>query len=179
MIDPLTFRRWFYRLLLVLLAAGITFIRMLPLSTLPAALPGPDLLLALVFAWVLRRPEYVPAALVALIFFLTDMLMQAPPGLRAGLVVMGLEFLRVRASGAQDRSFLMEWGLVAMVMAAILLGERLVLAVFLVEQVSFGKEVLRLLMSVALYPLVVAVSVFVLGVRRVMPGEADALRQGL
>ncbi len=178
MIDPRTFRLWFYRALLVWLVAMITFILMLPLSTLPATFPGPDLVLVLVFAWLLRRPEYVPTPLVAALFFLIDMLFQNPPGLRAALVVLGLEFLRRRA-GAHDRSFLAEWAMVAAVMAAIMLGERLILAIFLVEQVSFGKTVLRLLMSAAAYPLVVWVSVFVLRVRRVMPGEADALRQGL
>ena len=178
MIDPRTFRMWFYRALLVLLVGMITFVLMLPLSTLPATFPGPDLILVLIFAWVLRRPEYVPAPLVAAIIFLIDMLFQNPPGLRAALVVIGLEFLRRRA-GAADRPFPMEWGMVVGVMAAILLGERLILSLFLVEQVSFGKAVIRFLMSAMAYPLVAGVSVFVFRVRPVMPGEADALRQGL
>ncbi len=177
MIDPRTFRLWFYRALLVLLIGMITFVLMLPLSTLPAAFPGPDLMLVLVFAWVLRRPEYVPTPLVAGLFFLVDMLFLNPPGLRAALVVLGLEFLRRRA-GMRDRPFLAEWGLVAGVVAAILLGERLILTVFLVEQVSFGKIVLRFLMTAAAYPLVAAVTVFVFRVRHIMPGEADALRHG-
>ncbi len=177
MIDPRSFRRWFYQALLVLLFGMITFMHMLPLSTLPAAFPGPDLLLLLVFAWVLRRPEYVPVLLVAPMFFLTDMLLLNPPGLHAGLVVLGLEFLRRRA-GMRDRPFLAEWALVAGTMAAILLTERLVLALLLVEQVSFGKQVLRYLVSLAAYPLVAAFTVFVLRVRHVLPGEAEALRQG-
>ena len=178
MIDPRTFRLWFYRLLLVMLVGAITFLRMLPLSTLPPGLPGPDLVLGFTFAWVLRRPEYAPVVLVAALFFLIDLLMQNPPGLRAALVVIGVEYLRRRAPTSQDRSFLMEWWLVALVMAAILLGERLVLNLFLVDRVSFGKEVLRLLMSAAFYPVVVAVTVYLLRVRRALPGEAEALRQG-
>jgi len=51
--------------------------------------------------------------------------------------------------------------------------------VFLVEQVSFGKQVLRFLMSAAIYPLVAGISVLVFRVRHIMPGEADALRSGL
>lgn len=178
MIDPRSFRLWFYRALLVWLIGMITFVLMLPLSSIPASFPGPDLALVLVFTWVLRRPEYVPTPLVAALFFLIDMLIQNPPGLRAALVVLGLEFLRRRAGG-HDRSFLGEWAMVAAVMAAIMLGERLILAIFLVEQVSFGQTVLRLLMSAVAYPLVVGVSTFVFRVRRVMPGEVDALRQGL
>ena len=177
MIDPQTLRRWFYRLLLLLLVGLVTFARILPLPTLPVTFPGPDLLLLMVFAWVLRRPEYVPVLLVALLFFLADMLMLNPPGLHAGLVVLGSEFLRRRA-GIHDRPFLAEWAMVAGTMAAILLAERLVLTVLFVEQVSFGKQVLRYLVSVAAYPPVVAVTVYVLRVRHVMPGEAEALRQG-
>jgi len=169
---------WYFRTLLVLLIGVITFVLMLPLSTLPVAFPGPDVALVLVFAWVLRRPEYVPAPVVAVVFFLIDMLFQNPPGLRAALVVLGLEFLRRRA-GANDRPFLVEWGLVVGVLAAILLAERLVLSILLVEQVSFGKAVIRFLMSALIYPLIAGITVFVFRVRQVMPGEADALRQGL
>ena len=179
MIDPITFRTWFFRVLLVILVALITFVYMLPISTLPASLPGPDLPLLLVYAWVMRRPEYVPAVLVAALFFLIGILMQEPPGLRPALILIGLEYLRARARATSDRSFAMEWGMVVAVMAAVLLAERVILAVFLVEQVSFGKSVLRLLISGAAYPVVVAVSVYLFRVRRPLPGEADALRSGL
>ena len=42
---------------------------------------GPDLLIAFAFAWSLRRPEYVPSLLLALLFLLADLLLQRPPGL--------------------------------------------------------------------------------------------------
>ncbi len=174
MVDPLKLRMWFYWALLVALAGLVIFVAMLPLSTLPAGWPGPDLLLALVCAWVLRRPEYVPVGLVAALFFLTDMLTLQPPGLRAALVVLAVEFLRRRAG--QERPFVLEWGLVALVLGAVMLGERLVLGLALVDQVSFGKAALRLIATILAYPLVVAVSVWVLRVRRIQPGEADALR---
>ncbi|HHL20777.1 MAG TPA: rod shape-determining protein MreD [Aliiroseovarius sp.] len=179
MIDPITFRTWFYRVLLVILVALITFVYMLPISTLPASFPGPDLPLALVYAWVMRRPEYVPALLVAVLFFLIGILAQEPPGLRPALILIGLEYLRGRAQATTDRPFAMEWGMVFAVMAAILLAERVVLTVLLVEQVSFGKSVLRLLVTGAAYPVVVAISVYLFRVRRALPGEADALRSGL
>lgn len=179
MVDPLTFRLWMYRLLLVTLVGLITFVHILPKSGIPNGLPGPDLVLALIFAWVMRRPEYVPVLIVAMLVFLIDMLSQNPPGLRVVLVIFGLEFLRQRKAGTTDIPFAAEWALVILVMGGIVLGERLVLAVFLVEQVSFGKTLLRLIISVATYPVVVMVSMYVFGVRRVQPGEADALRQGI
>lgn len=179
MIDPLTLRMWLYRVLLVSLAGAITFVHILPISNNPGGLPGPDLVLSMVLAWVIRRPEYVPVYIVALLIFLIDMLSLHAPGLRAALVVLGLEFLRQRQAGSTDMPFAAEWVLVVLVMAAIVLSERVVLAVFMVEQVSFGKTILRLVISCATYPIVVAFSVYVLGVRRMQPGEADALRQGI
>ena len=179
MIDPQSLRIWLYRLVFLVLAGMLTFYLILPLSFIPSRLPGPDLLLALAFAWVLRRPEYVPVLLVAAIVFMTDMLQLNPPGLRAALVVIGLEYLRRRGALATVVPFAVEWGLVLAVLGMILLGQRMVLALFMVEQVSFGKEVLRLIATWGVYPLVVAFSVYILGVRRTQPGEAEALRQGL
>lgn len=181
MIDPLTLRIWLFRLLLLGLVGLITFLLLLPLSFGAGigVLPGPDLILALVFAWWLRRPEYAPILLIAAVIFFTDLLFQNPPGLRAALVLLGLEFLRSRSAMWRDLPFAVEWALVALVMALILLGERLLLGIFMVEQVSFGRSVLRLLMTWLAYPAVVAASVYLFRVRRVQPGEADALRQGL
>lgn len=177
MIDALTLRRWLYWLLLAILVFTVVFVQILPLSHGTSRLPGPDLILCTIMAWTLRRPDYVPVLLVAALVFMTDMLFQRPPGLRAALVVLGLEFLRNRSSLSGERSFAMEWGLVAAAMAMIMLGERVVLGLFMVDQVSFASAVLRLFMSALFYPVVVVVSVHVLGVRRTLPGDADALRQ--
>ena len=177
MIDRLTLNRWLYRLLLLALAAIVIFVRMLPMDVGIVRWPGPDLLLCLVFVWVMRRPDYVPALLAASIFLITDMLFQRPPGLWPALVVLGLEFLRAREPLSRDLPFAVEWGLVTGVMVAMLLTERLVLGLFMVGQVSFGLSVLRLVMTVAAYPVVVLVSTRILGVRKLQPGEADAMRQ--
>ncbi len=177
MIDRLTLHRWLYRLLLLALASVVVFIRMLPMDVGVVRWPGPDLLLCLVFAWVMRRPDYVPALLAAAIFLTTDMLFQRPPGLWPALVVLGLEFLRTRDPLSRDLPFAVEWGLVAGVMVAMLLAERLLLGLFMVTQVSFGLSVLRLVMTVAVYPAVVLVTTQVLGVRKLQPGATDAMRQ--
>lgn len=176
MIDHLTLRRWLYQLLLAGLMLLTVFIRLLPLSPGHGGWPGADLMLAITFAWVLRRPEFVPATLVAVLFFLSGMLFRYAPGLNAALVVIAVEFLRSRAVYARDMPFAVEWGMVAVVMLAIVIAERLVLGIFAVEQVGFAREVMRLGLTVLVYPVAVAVSAYVLGVRRVLPGEAEALR---
>ena len=46
---------------------------------MPARWPGPDLIaVRLTLAWVLRRPDYVPALLIALVVLVEDLLLHAP-----------------------------------------------------------------------------------------------------
>ena len=84
-----------FRLLWVLLALFIIFFQLLPLNTLPTKWPGPDLLVALTFAWAMRRPELVPALSVAFVMLLADFLLQRPPGLLAALIVAMTEALKL------------------------------------------------------------------------------------
>ena len=64
MVDPLTTRRLAHRALYVALAAVILFLRLLPVNPMAHGIPGPDLMLAFTLAWVLRRPDFVPALLI-------------------------------------------------------------------------------------------------------------------
>ena len=85
-----TRRVWSFRFLYVASCAAIMFFHLLPLQTSPGRWGAPDFLSALTYAWVLRRPEYVPALLIAAMMLLADMLFMRPPGLQAALVVAGL-----------------------------------------------------------------------------------------
>lgn len=155
MADRIFQRRWFYQVLFVGLGAVFLFFRILPLSTLPPDWPGPDLMVALTFAWVLRRPEYLPAVLVAVVFLLEDMLYQRPPGLWAALVLLGSEFLRGRVALMRGLPFLVEWAVVAAVLAAMMAVNRLVLAIALVPQVGLLQDGARVLMTLLAYPVAV------------------------
>jgi rod shape-determining protein MreD len=65
MAESLPASVWAYRGLYAALAFALLFLRMLPLGSVAGAWPGPDLLVCLTFAWVLRRPDYAPVLLVA------------------------------------------------------------------------------------------------------------------
>jgi rod shape-determining protein MreD len=177
MIDRLTLHRWLYALLLLTLCSLVIFARLLPLEPGPSRFPGPDVILALCTAWVMRRPDYVPVLLVAFVLLMTDMLFQRPPGLHTALVVLALEFLRRRETHMRDLPFAVEWAMVAGTLAAVLIIERMVLGLFFVDQVSFGLSILRLLMTVAIYPIVVVLSAAIFGVRRITAAEAEAMRR--
>ncbi len=175
MVDPLTMRRWTYRLLFAAIASVVVFVRILPLDLTAGHIPGPDIVLLFALSWVLRRPDYVPVALVAAVFLLTDMLFMRPPGLWSALAVMAVEFLRSRAHVSRELPFLVEWMMVTAVLSAMILANRLILTVFLVSQPGFGQDVMLLLATALAYPLVVLFSATVLGVRKMAPGEVDQL----
>jgi len=177
MIDRLTLQRWLYRLLFVGLAGLIIFVRLVPLDIGGGRFPGPDVLLCLTFAWAMRRSDYVPVLLVAAVFLTADMLFQRPPGLWPALVLVGLESLRARAAVSRDLPFAIEWAMVAGVLAMMMLADRMVLALFFVDQVSFGLSILRLIVTIAAYPAIVFLSATLFGVRKITAAEADAMRQ--
>lgn len=173
MADKILTSRWSYRGLFVGLAGVLMFARLLPLSTVAGGIPGPDVLLCLTCAWVMRRRDYVPGVLIAAVFLLQDMLMMRPPGLWALLVLLGAEFLRTRAAQTRDMPFVLEWMLVGLVMIALTLANRLVLDLAMVPQARLGLTLMHLLLTVAAYPSVVLFSRYGLGIRPMAPGNRD------
>ncbi len=169
--DPVRLRRLGYIALFVALSLGIVFVRMLPLDYKPAGMPPPDLILLLGFAWVLRRPDYVPVLLFAAILLLLDFLFLRPPGVEAALGVAGLEFLRGRMQLLREQTFLIEWITVAVLLILTFLTERLLLGVTFVAQVPVEEAFVLLIVNVFSYPAVVLSSALGFGVVRVMPGD--------
>ena len=71
--DSLPASVWAHRGLYAALALALLFLRLLPLGSIAGAWPGPDLLVCLTFAWVLRRPDYTPVLLIAAVLLLEDL----------------------------------------------------------------------------------------------------------
>lgn len=166
---------WTYRLVFIALAAAIGFAQLLPLHPGSGRIPGPDVLMALAFAWVVMRPDYVPLALLVVVFFLADILFMRPLGLWTALVVLGSEFLRSRSFMLRDMPFLYEWFLVSGVVVAVFLGNTLMLAIFAVDQPSLGLTLIGLVATILAYPLVVILGGRGVGVKKIVPGEVDRL----
>lgn len=179
MVDPITSRRWLFRGLFLLISAVVVFFQLLPLDLSAGRWPGPDVVVAFAFAWVLRRPDFVPALLIGVVLLAMDLLFMRPPGLWAGLVVLGAEFLRSREPQSRDLPFLVEWAMVSSVLVAMILAARMVQFVFVINQPSFGLVILHLAATILCYPIVVAASRVVFGVRKIAPGEVDQLGHSL
>jgi len=171
--DALRENVWVYRLLFVALALVVLFLRILPIGGAPGGLPGPDLLLCLMLAWVTQRPDHLPAPLIAAVILLEDMILMRPPGLWAAIVLMATEFLRGRSALTRELGFATEWVLIAGVMVAMLLAYRLIFAVAFLEQPGFGFALAQTIGSILSYPLVVGVLRVAINLRKPSTGEVD------
>lgn len=166
---------WVMRIVYAGLCLMLIFLHLLPLDTVPAGWAGPDLILALTCAWVIRRPDFVPVLLIAAIFLLMDLLYQMPPGLWAALVVIGTEALRRRAPALRDLTFMAEWFTVAVILSAMTVGNQVVLALLLVDHPPLGLYLMQMLMTLACYPFVAYFSQIAFGVRKQAPGDVDTM----
>ena len=168
-------RRWTMRMAFVTICIGVILFNLMPLETTPRRWAGPDLLLVMACAWTLRRPDYAPAFLIAMVILLADLLFQRPPGLMAALVVLACEWLKARARVMRELPFPAEWLAAALAMGAVLAGYRLVLAIFMVDQAPITLAVIQLVASILAYPVVVLFSLGFFGLRKTAPGEVDKL----
>ena len=173
MAEPRPARIWVMRAAFIGIALLVMFYRLLPLDMMPPRFAGPDILVALCFAWALRRPDYVPALSIAGVMLLADILFQRPPGLWAALMLLAVEFLKSRDRRDRETTFLMEWLRVAIVLLAITIAYRLVLALLIVPTGTAFLTLMRYATTIAAYPLVVILSQGLLGVRRMAPGDFD------
>lgn len=176
MIEPQTRRRLIGGSLFVFIAGLIIFMRLLPLSPGKVTLPGPDLLLCLTFAWVLRRPGQVPPALIAAVFLFEDIMLMRPIGLWAFFVLLATEALRAREHRWRDQAFVFEWARIAVLIALMLLGARVMMALLMVPLPALGQVILQYFATVICYPLAVLVGHWLLGLRRASPVEAELMR---
>lgn len=166
---------WAMRLVFTGLCLGLIFLHLLPLDTLPRGWAGPDLMLALTCAWVIRRPDFVPVLLIAAIFLLADLLYQMPPGLWAAITVIGTEALRRRVMLLRDLTFLAEWFTVAVILAGMTLANQIVLTIAMVDRPPVGLYLMQLLMTLACYPLIAYASQIIFRVRKQTPGDVEAM----
>ncbi|WBU62933.1 rod shape-determining protein MreD [Paracoccus aerodenitrificans] len=152
----------------------ILFVRLMPLSPGDPGLPGADLTLCLSFAWVLRRPDQVPALSIAGLALIGDLLLDRPFGLWSFLLLIGTEMLRARYQRWSDQAFLFEWLRIAILTGLMMIGYRTTMILFLLPVPSLGPVVLVWLATVVAYPVVVMV-LYLIGVRRLSKAELEMM----
>lgn len=167
-------RRTAYGAVFVLLTALVLVTRLLPLDVQATRLPAPDLVMCLIVAWVIRRPEWLPVWLIALVVFTSDLLLMQPPGLWTAIAILASESLRRRQKRLQPLSVAGETGVFAAVYTAMIGLNWVILTLSFAEQPGLGAQLLRMPVTVLAYPLVVLLCATVLGLRkRPVPDRHD------
>ena len=172
--DITAFRLWMYRAGFVGIGLACVLWAIIPFDLSADALPVPDVFYCITMAYVVRRPEYVPIWAVFFVFFMRDILTQAPLGLCTLLVVMGSEVVRANIQAFREYIFGLEWLWVATKFVAITLLEQVLLALTLSDTPRLGEQVLLILFTVLAYPVTVGVMKYGFGITRPRPGELDA-----
>ncbi|WP_084861066.1 rod shape-determining protein MreD [Salibaculum halophilum] len=168
-------RIWIGRGIYVCLCAVIMFLHLLPMDTMPRSWGSPDFVLLITLAWAARRPDHVPALLIAAVFLMSDMLFHRPPGLWTALVLLLTEVLRARSRSLRVVPFPLEWLGIAAGIVAITLAYRVALSLTVVPQAPFGLTVTQMMLTILAYPLVALLSFLLFGVSRPAQGEVDSL----
>lgn len=166
---------WLYRAIFIALSLLVIGLKLLPLRLDEFGVPGPDILLALTLAWVLRQPAVVPVTAILAVFLLSDFLFQRPPGLWTLLVIMITESLRRRRVTMTTFPFLLEWSAFAGAVMAMVVLNRLILWVLMVDLPPLGLSLAHGIVTALIYPLVVVISKYVLGLRKIGAAEVEAL----
>ena len=155
--------------------AVLLFLRLLPLSAGATWLPGPDLGLCLVLAWVLRRPDQLAAAVIVLVFTIQDIILFQPLGLWPAIVLAGTEAARLREARWRDQPFMVEWLRIAILIGMMMLGYRIIQVLFMMPVPALGQVILQFIATAAAYPLVVLAARALIGLRRINPLEAEQM----
>lgn len=163
-------RGLFFALTLLLLLADL-----LPLQTLPRAWAAPDLLFCFALVWSARRPDLVPIWLLALVFFLADLILYRPPGLLAALMLVACVNLQANPARVRSSGFMTEWLRAAAMILAVAVGDRLLSAVFLLPLPPISLVTFQVIGTALFYPVAVIVSATVFGVKLTSPGDLEAM----
>jgi rod shape-determining protein MreD len=194
MVDPITWRRFQFRVLFLFVSAIIIFSQLLPLNTAPASvqlldpetgdliqegsvyfgLPGPDLLFCLTAAFLMRRPRWAPVALIVVVHLMADVLFLRPLGLWPAISLLAYEFLRRQINASNEVSIPLEIALVVGAFTAAVFVNGVFHLIFAVQHPSFGATLLHILTTAIAYPFVIAVTHFILRVRRAGVRELDS-----
>lgn len=166
---------WTYRALFIVVSLAVITLKLMPLNLAAVGVPGPDLLVLLTFAWMVRQPAVVPLGLLLTIFLLADFLFMRPPGLWTALMILASEALRRRRLTMTEFPFLVEWAAVAVAIMGMVLLNRLALWILLVDLDTLGLTLTHAIVTIAIYPAVVVASKYIFGLRKIGPSELEAL----
>lgn len=161
----MTPRGMIYPLIFIFVSLLFMFFRMLPLDLMARNWTTPDFLICFMLTWSMRKPEAIPAILIAAIFLLQDFLFQRPTGLYAALALLTCEWSKRQALLAEEFPFLIEWLTAAMAMVALFVGYRFILSLSLSALAPFKLSLFELVITIVSYPIIVGICRYALRIK--------------
>lgn len=156
---------WFSRALFLSLGLFATLAAMLPLGLVADSPAMPDLLIAMTFAWTIRRPESVPFLMVVGMGLFADIMLMRPIGLWAMLTLLMAEFARSQIRPLREQMFVLEWAIFAIVFLLCAAVNSLILNLTFTPGPSGDLMVNYSVATIAAYPLIVAVMHWIFRIR--------------
>lgn len=173
--NDVEYNTWMYRLGFLLIGIALIILRLLPLQTMPRTWAGPDVMMCLVFAWSVRRPDYVPTLFIAAMILLEDFMLQRPPGLHAALIVGACFWLKTKAYTSDERTMTGEILQITSAVLGVLLATRLILSIALLPLPSLSLHLAQSFSTIIFYPVMALISAYVLNVQPIKQSETKAL----
>jgi rod shape-determining protein MreD len=171
-IRPL--RLWIYRGGFVAIGFALVLWSIVPFDMTAGTLPAPDIFYCITMLYVVRRPVFVPVWSIFCVFFLRDILTQAPLGLFTLLIVLGSEIVRTNIQVFREYLFALEWLWVAIIFACIAIIQQILMFLTLSQTPRIVDQLYLIVFTVATYPVIVGAVKYGFGITRPRPGESDA-----
>lgn len=146
---------WHQKLKYIFFCLLYIFISLIPISLTPSIIPPPDFILCLTSAFIIRGAIYTPFWIVAIIFLLADIFLSRPLGLSAFTALIYIEILRSKRFFFRDMSFLIEWMLVSIGFALLVLFQDIILILSFTKNLSISSHIFQLFITILCYPIVV------------------------
>lgn len=174
--DPANSSKWFGSAVFASLALFATLMAMLPMGLAAGSAVTPDIFFALSVAWVIRRPDTAPIAVVFLGAIFADIMLMRPLGLWALIIVLSVEAVRSQAITIREQMFFVEWLIFVLTFGVALLIYALILKITFTPVPNFGLIFGYFLNTILTYPAVVAILHWVFRVRAPKsPGGSNRL----
>ena len=171
-----TLHLWSMRLLFCTLCLVVMGYHLLPITPLSYVFMPPDLILCLALAWTVRRPEFAPLWLIAIIGLMADLLLLRVPGLWAAMTVIAASYVHRRRGQMHSTGFGVEWAQVGLAIALAFLLHRLAYAVLLLDPLPTAGVFTQFFMTILSYPLMVVLTICVCRVRKPDVSESTGYR---
>lgn len=164
---------WSRRFVFVVLSGFIILIQYLPIEDRWPNIPGPDAIVAICFAWTLRRPEIMSPILIAATLLFADLMLSRPPGLWALIVLAGSVYLATRQRDLNQALFGVEWMYVSITILICFLVNYLAMFVFFLPTQNGLITAVQCLITILIYPIVVVASSKLFGIQKTVYSETN------